>query len=441
MEDGFGQFRLDPYADLLEYPSVERWLRFKALRTKHTYLQTMRIFLKFSRPELQAQTPDDLVKWAKSQPDTLLIQDIVEKFAETRPGPSQTGAIMTLRSFLKRNGVTGLPSMGGQPVQRAFHEGYTRPQLQAVLLLLRDKLKKAYVMVAKDSGLRCQDVLSLRYKHISPELEKQEFPHIFLGPEHYNRRKASGRTFLGPNSTTLIKTLIREGRVETDPEKRLFPFSYNAIVTSLRLARDKASLDKTFQPNHALRKFFENALDRVGMDKDKKMQIEGHSIGVKRFYASREIEQLRKLYAAAYPYLDLSVSQGESDLVVEKLQESLREQQKKIDSLESQVGDYRGLETNYRRLQQQLRSEREAELTHLRESLTFDVKGMVKEDVKRIMADKNWLPDLLGTLMITPEIGPEIQAAARTQRERLLAHATSRKHLSNTRHVAENRAR
>src|SRR5207302_5325657 len=71
-------------------------------------------------------------------------------------------------------------------------------------------------------------------------------------------------------------------------------------------AKKFAGLNPKIQPSHVLRKFFENQLDRTGMDVDKKRQVEGHSSGVRNAYTSRDIEGLRELYEGAYQYLDLS---------------------------------------------------------------------------------------------------------------------------------------
>src|SRR5207249_10738128 len=138
--------------------------------------------------------------------------------------------------------------------------------------------------------------------------------------ERYERRKAPGRTFLGPNSIDLLKKLIAEGVIKKEPEAQLFPFSYRSITIDVSLAKKKAGLPKEVQPSHGVRKFFENSLDRVGMDHNKKMQLEGHSNGVRSAYTSREVEQLRDLYGQAYRFLDLT----EKSVVSNEVQELRR---------------------------------------------------------------------------------------------------------------------
>jgi len=189
----------------------------------------------------------------------------------------------------------------------SFSEGYSRKNIQDLLDYLPKPLHKLYVIAGKDSGLRANDLLYLRWKHIAKDYDAgKQYISIEFEKERYERRKAPGRTFLGPNTIDLLKKLIAEGIVKKEPEAQLFPFSYRSITIDVSLAKKKAGLAKEVQPSHGLRKFFENSLDRVGMDHNKKMQLEGHSNGVRGAYTSREVEQLRDLYGQAYRFLDLS---------------------------------------------------------------------------------------------------------------------------------------
>ncbi len=79
----------------------------------------------------------------------------------------------------------------------------------------------------------------------------------------------------------------------------------------------------------------EIGLDRVGMDHDKKLQLEGHSQGVRLHYTDRYVEELRSLYQQAYQYLDLS---EEASAGVRELEKLVGEQQKHIESLKADLG-------------------------------------------------------------------------------------------------------
>ncbi len=380
------RYSLTPYQHLLQFKTMERWLRFKAPSTKHNYCRYLTSFLDFIGAEFGVKDPDSFLLWAKAQPDSLLVQDALEKFAESVPRASRNIAVMTPRSFLRRNGYTSLPSMSGPAIPDSFHRGYRREEVNALLGYIVDKRKKLYVLAAKDSGLRASDLLNLRYRHVAPDLEKGlDYVHLYLSPEFYNRRKASGLTFLGPNTVTLLKELIKDSTIKCNPETKIFPFSYNAAVTTLRLGRNKAGLPKEIQPNHGLRKFFENALDKVGMDLDKKRQLEGHSIGVKRFYADREIEALRTLYKAGYKFLDLTEKALVSD-EVESLERKIGEQSILIGALERKLGEQSTLEDRYKGLLNtfgiQIRSELDQRFVELLKDP--DIQTRINQLVRKI---------------------------------------------------------
>jgi integrase len=139
-----------------------------------------------------------------------------------------------------------------------------------------------YVLFAKDSGLRAQDLLSLCYRHVKKDLEKgEDYVHLELEPAYYNRKKTAGITFIGPDTVRLLKQLINNRTVKTETDAKIFPFKYSSMFEALQLAKMKGNLDRKIQPSHGLRKFFEQSLDRVGMDVHKKLQLEGHTQGVR----------------------------------------------------------------------------------------------------------------------------------------------------------------
>src|SRR2546426_59825 len=200
---------------ITEDPAVERWLRFKESTTKQLYAKVIRYFLDFAAPELGVKDPSGFVSWAKTRPDVLEVSDIVEKFGAAQTETSQLYKMSIVRSLLKRNGLV-MPSMSGKRlVLKDFHRGYTREELQSLLGFLDSPIQKLYVMVAKDSGLRAQDLLALKYRHVKRDLDAgEEFVHLYLEPSFYNRRKASGRTFIGPQTLKLLKQLVAEGKIK-----------------------------------------------------------------------------------------------------------------------------------------------------------------------------------------------------------------------------------
>ena len=335
---------------LLNDPSIERWLRKRPELTRYYYLKRFDKFLSFIGPELGVKEPKEFLAWAKSRTDSLDVLDIVEKFGESQSKYSQRFAQAVVRSYLKRNGYANLGTMTGRAIHKDIHPEYKREEVIELLGFLDDKIQKLYVYFAKDSGLRAADILSLRYGHVKDDFEGEKgFVHIAFEPQFYERRKASGITFIGPNAVKLLRELVKAGKIRAEcsciPSKNkavlhecplIFPFKYPTINVGLRLARNKAGLDARIQPSHGLRKFFTNSLSRVGMDHHRKLQLEGHSLGVEWSYTAQDIEELRKLYQQAYQFLDLS-EEAAADSRLKELEKSQAEKTQHIEALKAEL--------------------------------------------------------------------------------------------------------
>ncbi len=321
------------FASLWASETVQRWLRKRMPNTRAEYLSRFEKFLKWTELQIRAHDPDEFLAWARKQPDGLTVQDLIDEYAETQSKSNAHTVTALLRSFLGRNGYRELPKIDWESTV-SFTEGYSRGEVQQLLSYLDSPLQKLYVLVAKDSGLRANDILYLRYKHIRQDFEAgKDFVQIKFEDERYKRRKAPGRTFLGPNSMILLRQLVKDGTVKTGPDSKIFPFAYRTITHGLTLAKTKGDLRKELQPSHGLRKFFENCLDRLGMDHNKKLQLEGHSQGVRNAYTSQEVEQLRGLYGQAYQFLDLS-EEAAAESRVKELERTVEKQANKIVELE-----------------------------------------------------------------------------------------------------------
>ncbi len=338
-----------PKLDVREI-SVERWLRRKSPGTQIYYTAFMDKFLVWAGPRLRISTPAEFLEWAERQPKVMLIQDVFEGFAETQKATRRPAALSALKSYLEKNGFERkLPSVEVDATLKAFHRGYTREEIIRLKGFLDDPLQKLYVDGAKDSGLRAADLLSIRYHHIKPDLEVGlDLCHIYFEPEYYppmRRKKYAGITFFGPNTVVELRRLIAAGRISTEANARIFPFSYGPLTDSLVLAREKAGIPKQIQPSHGLRKFFENALDKPEppLDDVKKQELEGHSIGVRWFYREQEVDELRPLYKRVYPFLDLS-----EDAAADRKMKALLDE---VKALRSDNTRLRNFEERLRRLE------------------------------------------------------------------------------------------
>jgi hypothetical protein len=337
-----GSRNITVYSDLLQGKSVERWLRRLSDGTKYGYLDQMERFLEYAGPQEGFKDPDSLLSWAKQQ-DNLDVEDLIEKFADTHTKGTRNSGLAALRSFLRWNGYS-LPKTGWAP-NVTFLAGYTRPQILSLLSYLPKKHHKLAVFAQKDSGLRVNDLLYMKYEHIRADFEAGErMVHIRFEPERYQRRKSPGFTFLGPNTLNLLRPMIETGVIGSRSDQRILEISYSPLNGALRLAKEKANLDPKLQPTHGLRKFFENQLDKLGsegkIDYHKKLQLEGHFQGVRKFYTARDVEELRELYSKLYPLLDLS-EDAAAEIKTQTLEARLVEQRDDIRRMREELADNR----------------------------------------------------------------------------------------------------
>lgn len=334
----FSELRESEVVELSSSSAVQRWLRKREPNTKKYYQHGLEKLLEWTPKRISVKTPEELLAWAKKQADGTVVQDLIDEYTEKMTKSNAHVTTALIRSFLTRNAYRELPKIDWTKTM-SFSEGYTRESIQGLLSYLPKSIHKLYVLFAKDSGLRANDLLYLRWKHIAKDFESgQQFIAIEFEDDRYSRRKAPGRTFIGPNAIDLLKKLIAEGVVKKNSEARIFPFVYRSITTDLTRAKMKAALSSEVRPSHGLRQFFEASLDRVGMDYHKKMQIEGHSNGVREAYTSRRREELRDLYVQAYRFLDLTEKAVVSN-EVKTLQETVSQQALHIEALKAQIAE------------------------------------------------------------------------------------------------------
>jgi integrase len=292
-----------PLADGLRRDNltVQRWLRDKAEKTQINYLANMITFTQRS-----GMSPDGFLAWAKTV-DPVEVQDQIEKMSEGLYDSVKFNFKIDMRSFLSHNGYNTLPKAKLSYTLKEWHRGYKKEEVRKLLSFLDNLPHKLYVLIAVETGLRANTILALQYRHIAEDFEANIVPcAIRLEPKFYGRKKSAGYTFLGERSLAVLRDAIKAGIVKTKPDSPLVPLGYYGIYDALGRARQKAGLDTKIQPNHGLRKYFEDALDAGRIDKDKKAMIEGHFAGTRaKHYTDREWKDLRALYLEAYPYIDV----------------------------------------------------------------------------------------------------------------------------------------
>jgi integrase len=320
-------------ARLRQYPTVQRWLRDKSAETVETYVRSMNHYTQHS-----GLSPEQFAAWAKTV-EGVDVQDTIDKFADDLTDATQFNFKIAMRSFLKHQGFNNLPKSKINYTLHQFHRGYKPAEAKKLLSYLDDRIQKLYVTFALETGFRSKTILAIKYRHVAEDFEAGVVPcAVRLEPKFYTGKKSAGYTFIGERGVALLKECIKAGLVQAKAEAPIFPVGYAAMYDAVTLAHKKAGLDPKIQPSHGLRKTFENGLDASGIDHEQKMMIEGHFVGARgRHYTDREFDNLRPVYAQAYPHLDVEGSNPELEKKLVSWDNEKKDMQTEITELKGTI--------------------------------------------------------------------------------------------------------
>jgi site-specific recombinase XerD len=305
------------------YQSFQRMIRQRAENTIQRYARDLyRI-----REKLQMD-PDQIVEFAKTHSE-LDVGDLKAKMVEGLTPSMAYVYNNDFRRLLGSNGYKDLPQERLRYIPEEDHEAYSKDDIRRMLEWINFPRGKLLVTIPAESGLRINTVLSLQYRHIREDFENGKVP-IFIkfSPREREKAKGTGYPFLGEGSNRLLKECIEKRIIKKEPEAYLFagsnkarkkenrggPLTYASVHDILELARKKANVNPSIQPNHGLRKYFEHALIKAEIPEPIIKRFMGHSLGSGEAYVTKDPDNLRQFYLKAWPQINFESQAPESTI-------------------------------------------------------------------------------------------------------------------------------
>lgn len=201
----------------------------------------------------------------------------------------------------------------------------TKAQIKRIIEHIRKPLYRAVVMACKDSGLRLNDVLGLRWQDI----------HEFDDGRVWGFEVETMKTGYPAKTFFFYETVeyIRDNVANTDP--RIFPCSDKSIQNVFFRARNNAGYRENRLSPHSLRKYFNNQL-MAYLPREIRMGAMGKDTGSSE-YEAISLEQLWTRYYREH-WQHLALYDDAAPHVAAEL-ERLREKNEEQHQLLLQMGD------------------------------------------------------------------------------------------------------
>lgn len=256
------------------------------------------------------------VKWIRKQIEAWMDELIAEDYAPK----SIKLAIDAIKTWLWVNEI----DVGKIALPVAYTRYPTRaptPEELQRLIEVADLREKAMVSILALSGLRIGTLISLKYKHVKPDLEAGRIPVcIYIKAEETKGKFCDYFTFIGKEAVDYLKLYLEErkkGSAKIPPEEitdesplfrtkedvEVRPLTYSGAYNALHNLMIKAGLitkdgRRRYELNiHSFRKYFKTQLTAKGVPADYIEFMMGHKISTYNDVKSLGIEKLREIYA------------------------------------------------------------------------------------------------------------------------------------------------
>jgi hypothetical protein len=324
------------------YPKVMTWLAKVQLKSQYAWL--LWLYCKFT-----GKTPDELLA-LKSDPRSREAEYLLDKFvAEKLPLTDHRKQMVTIavKSFYKHN-YSDLAHASGQVIvstdRERPHRKHSKEELLKIYRSTQNPRDRALITFTWSTAIARESLTKVKWKHLEPDWEKKEIPHIHL-PSEIIKGHGIGKykgveqhTFLTPEAKRdLIEYrdwLQKVKGLKLTPEDNVFiavdrPFNPLTVDGLINVNVKLVERSGVAFGWHDARRYVETALEEVKIHPNWARKIRGRKVkGEENPYSRPNIEQLRQAYKEAVPLLEFT--QPTQLMELKRRQEVVEEIQSKI---------------------------------------------------------------------------------------------------------------
>jgi hypothetical protein len=260
----------------------------------------------------------------KTNPQSKEAEYLLDNFIakSNLPNAIKVNVAIAVKSFFKYN-YTELARSCGQITleKKKPYRKHSKEELLKIYRATQNPRDRALITFTWATSIAKESLMKIKWKHLEPDWEKQELPHINLPAEiikGHGQGKYRGveqHTFLTPEAKRDLidyKNFMEQKGVIFTPETNIFleisrPFKPLTAGLLSKIAADLSKRSGVQFSWHDARRYVETALEEIKINPNWARKIRGRKVrGEEAPYSRPAIEQLRKVYAEAVPLLQFT---------------------------------------------------------------------------------------------------------------------------------------
>jgi len=319
-----------------QYPPVKIWL--SKIQRKPESAFHLWLFCKNS-----GKDPNQLLA-LKDDPKSREVEYLLDNFvADERidvPDSVKIKVVIAVKSFFKWN-YRDLARASGKIefIKQKPYRRHSKEELLKIYRATQNPRDRALITFTWSTAIARESLQKIQWKHLEPDWEKQELPHIGLPDvllKGHGRSKYKGveqHTFLTSEAKRDLldyKDYLERKGVKITPETNIWlnacePFDPLGYSTFSKIAVDLTERTGILFSWHDARRYVETALEETKINPNWAKKIRGRKIrGEENPYSRPAIEQLRSAFKEAVPLLQFTT---ETEL------DSLKKRQEAIEQI------------------------------------------------------------------------------------------------------------